>query len=60
MMGQFFRLAGRAERVFHAHELDGAGRGRGQGFGHRAAQPAMDIVIFRRHQCAGLDRAARQ
>ena len=32
----------------------------GQGFGHRAAQPAMDIVIFGRDDGAGFDRAARQ
>ena len=59
-IGQLFRLARGAERILHADEFDRAGHGRGQGFGHRAAKPAMDIVIFGGDDGAGFPRAARQ
>ena len=57
---QFFRLAGRAEHVLHADEFDGARARRCQSFGDGAAEPAIDVVIFRRDEGAGFLGAAHE
>src|SRR5689334_5604422 len=54
LLRQLLRLARGAELVAHADELDGAGRRLRQRFRHRAAQPAKDVVVFRRHETTGL------
>ena len=56
---QFFRLARSAEHVLDADKFDGAGHCRRQGFRHRAAQPAIDIVILGGDDGAGFPGAAR-
>ncbi len=53
MIGQFVRFARRAERIFHAYKFDWAGISGRKRFRHCAAEPAIDIVIFRRHDSAG-------
>src|ERR1700742_2245582 len=46
LLGQFLRLARRGPHGAHADELDGAGPRRRQRFRHRAAEPAMDVVVL--------------
>src|SRR5580765_4697432 len=60
LLRQLIRLAGGAEHVLDADEFDRAGGHRRERLADRAAKPAVNIVIFRGDESAGLDGTTDQ